>query len=132
MLPVRFAANMAATDHDTLGDFVREERTKQHLRLRELATRLELAPSYISDIENNRRVPSEDVLLAIAKELGVNFEDLMARAGRLGSDAERNLRRRPVATTLFRKIYETGLDDADIQKLVKRVEQMGRDKESGR
>lgn len=106
---------MSNTPHETLGERLR--RARGDMKLRELARRLGLAPSYLSDIENDRRIPSEQVLGELATELGVDFEELMALAGRVGTQAERFLRRSPAATTLFRKIYERKLTEAEIQTL---------------
>ncbi len=123
--PVRSAANMA---DNSLGDFVRDGRSALNLRLRELARRLDVTPSYVSDIENNRRVPSEDVLTRIADVLNLSFEELVARAGRLGTDAERYMRETPVATTLFRKISDEKLTEDEIRDLLNRVADLRRDR----
>jgi transcriptional regulator with XRE-family HTH domain len=111
----------------TLGDVVRDGRTAKDMKLRELARRLEVTPSYVSDIENDRRVPSEDVLARIAGELDLDLEDLVARSGRLGSSAERYMRDTPAATTLFRRISAERLDEGEIQQLLRRVEQLRSD-----
>jgi transcriptional regulator with XRE-family HTH domain len=121
---VRSAANMAEAHHQTLGDSIRAARTDKGMKLRELARRVDRTPSYISDIENDRRIPSEDVLRHIAEELDLDFEELMARAGRFGSDAERYLRRSPAATTLFRRIQERNLNDAEIRQLMEGIDDL--------
>lgn len=72
----------------TLGEVIREARTIQDTRLRELARRLGVTPSYISDIENDRRVPSEEILRKIAAALTLDFEDLIA-VGRTPSNGDR-------------------------------------------
>lgn len=126
--PVRCAANMA--DKQTLGEFIKERRAALDMRLRELARRLDVTPSYVSDIENDRRVPSEDVLRRIAIELELDPDNLVARSGRIGTDAERYLRQTPAATTLFRRISEEKLTDEELHGLLERVEEMRPDKES--
>lgn len=123
---VRCTANMA---DKTLGDLVRDRRAALDMRLRELARRLEVTPSYVSDIENDRRVPSEDVLGRIAVVLDLPLEQLLAHAGRLGNDAERYLRQTPVATTLFRRISEENLNEDEIRDLMNRVQQLRPDRE---
>ena len=124
------AAHMA--DKQTLGDLIKNRRVELDIKLRELARRLEVTPSYVSDIEYNRRVPSEDVLGRIATELQLNLDDLVALSGRIGSDAERYLRETPAATTLFRRVAERKLDDDQIKKLMKRVEQISPEDDEGR
>jgi transcriptional regulator with XRE-family HTH domain len=60
----------------TLGQFIREERDKRDISLRELARRLKITPPFLSDIELGRRFPSEDTLKAIAKEFDIDMEKL--------------------------------------------------------
>jgi transcriptional regulator with XRE-family HTH domain len=126
---VRWKANMAEPGRKTVGETIREARTGRRMPLRELARRIELTPSYISDIENDRRIPSEDALHRISDVLLLDFEDLMARAGRFGTDAERYLRRTPAATTLFRRIHEENLTDDEIRQLTQRIEELRRNEE---
>ncbi|MGO9600375.1 MAG: helix-turn-helix domain-containing protein [Isosphaeraceae bacterium] len=112
----------------SLGDIIRETRLAKPLGLRELAKTLGITPSYLSDIENDRRVPSEDVLRKIASVLDLNVDHLLAAAGRFGENAERYLKRTPSVGVLFRRISEEGLREADIQKLVEEVDKLGKDK----
>ena len=109
----------------SLGEVIREARVAKG-SLREFAKRLDITPSYMSDIENDRRIPAEDVLKKIAELLGLDFDDLMARAGRFGDDAERYMRRHPTAGVLFRQISEANLADDDLVKLLKKAEELGR------
>ena len=53
---------MAEKRSKTLGDVIREARVAAKKGLREFSRDLGIAPSYQSDIENDRRVPAEDVL----------------------------------------------------------------------
>lgn len=121
---VRFPAHMADT---TLGEVVRTARVNAGISLRQLAIRLGVTPSYVSDIENDRRVPSEDVLGRIAQELNLDRADLLARAGRLQADADRYMRGTPAATTLFRRITEERFDEAKIRKVMERVDELSRE-----
>ena len=116
---------MADTDGRSLGEVLRSRRVETDVSLRDLAKKLGLAPSYVSDIENDRRVPSEDVLQRLAAELGLRFDDLMARAGRFGDDAERYMKQHPAAGALFRRISDKRLPDEDLKKLLTTVEKMG-------
>jgi transcriptional regulator with XRE-family HTH domain len=108
----------------TLGDVIREARVNAKKGLREFSRNLEIAPSYQSDIENDRRVPAEDVLKKIAEALSLNFDELMALAGRFGEEAERFLRRTPEAGKLFRKITEKNLSDSAIRRISEGVDKL--------
>lgn len=108
----------------TLGECIRDARVAKKLSLRDVTSVLEIAPSYLSDIENDRRVPSEDVLRSLSKHLDLDFDDLMARAGRLGDKAERYLKRTPAAGVLFRRISESNLAPEQVERLVKQVDKL--------
>lgn len=119
--PVRCTANMA-DNAKGLGETIRTARIAKGLGLRETAKSLDIAPSYLSDIETDRRAPSDDVMQRIATLLQIEFDDLMARAGRVGEEAERLLKRQPAAGVLFRRLAETGASGDDIERLLKQYE----------
>lgn len=121
---------MANTDK-SLGTVIRDARVKSGRSLREFAKLLGITPSYQSDIENDRRVPAEDVLKKTAELLGLNFEELMALAGRIGEDAQRYLRRQPAAGVLFRKLTETNAPEALLRKMIEEAEEAKRKEKEG-
>ena len=106
-----------------LGDIINMARVEKHLGLRALARELEITPSYLSDIENNRRIPSEAVLRDLASALDLDFDRLMQRAGRVGEDVEQYLRRERLAGQLFRRIAASQLDEQALEDLLARVEE---------
>jgi transcriptional regulator with XRE-family HTH domain len=112
----------------TLGQVVRDARVAAGGSLREFARTLGITPSYQSDIENDRRIPSEDVLKKIAGLLSLDFKDLMALGGRFGDDAERYLRRHPTAGALFRKLSETNAPEDVLRKMLQEAEEIERKK----
>lgn len=114
--------------NQSLGDLIREARVAKGFGLRELARKIGKTPSYLSDIENDRRVPAEDVLQDIARLLDLDFDELMARAGRFGEEAVRYMMKTPAAGMLFRKISEHKLPEEQLQELAARVEQLAKKK----
>jgi transcriptional regulator with XRE-family HTH domain len=112
----------------TLGTIIRDARVQTGRSLREFAKQLGITPSYESDIENDRRVPAEEVLKKIADSLNLKFEEIMALAGRLGDDVERYLRRQPAAGTLFRKLTETNASENLLRKMIETVENQNQEK----
>ena len=60
----------------TLGDRIRELREKNDLSLRELAAKVDVSASFISDIELGRRNPSDKRIEQIALLLGASLDDL--------------------------------------------------------
>lgn len=110
----------------TLGEVLRDARVAKDLKLRELARRLQIAPSYLSDIENDRRIPSEELIQPMAQQLDLSFDELMAMAGRLGETAEQYVRRHPAAGVLLRKASEAGLSDRELRRMIEDIEKRQR------
>jgi transcriptional regulator with XRE-family HTH domain len=107
-----------AQDNRTLGEVIRDARAKLKLSLRDVAKKLDITPSYLSDIENDRRIPSEDVLRRLSKFLQLDYDDLMARAGRFGEDAVRYMMKTPAAGVLFRRLAEGKATNETVNKLL--------------
>src|SRR6476659_8906557 len=70
------AARLEGERHVALGERLREERTDRGLSLRELARRLEVSPSLLSQIETGRIQPSVRTLYAVVSELGVSLDEV--------------------------------------------------------
>jgi transcriptional regulator with XRE-family HTH domain len=71
-------SNGAGTASSPLGERLRKERDRFGLSLRELARRLEVSPSLVSQIELGKIQPSVRTLYAIVSELGVSLDELFA------------------------------------------------------
>lgn len=63
-------------DPETLGTKLREERLRQDIALRELARRVGVSPSLISQIERGLVSPSVGTLWSMATELGLIMDEL--------------------------------------------------------
>lgn len=103
-----------------LGPVVREARVSAGWSIRALAEKLHISAGYLADIENDRRIPSEDVLHRIADTLSLDFEDLAATAGQIGLAGRVLLRRSPEAVRLVRICATLG--DEAIGRLRKAAE----------
>lgn len=68
-------------DLDRIGEHLREERTKKGLSQRELARRLGLSASLISQLESGMSKPSVGTLYAIVTELGVSLDQVIRGEG---------------------------------------------------
>ena len=66
-----------ADDLDGIGDRLREERTKAGISQRELARRLGLSASLISQLESGVSKPSVGTLYAIVTELGLSLDRMI-------------------------------------------------------
>jgi transcriptional regulator with XRE-family HTH domain len=74
------AAQGVSSSDDSLGARLRAERERSGLTLRELARRLEVSPSLVSQIETGKSQPSVRTLYAIVTELGISLDELFAPA----------------------------------------------------
>lgn len=108
----------------TLGQQIRDARVNAGHSLRAFARELDLSPSYMNDIEHDRRVPSETVLLQVANLLELNADRLLATAGRVGEGAERYLKANPTAGVLFRRVSDAGLPEEQLERLLRQAEKM--------
>ena len=64
-----------------LGDYLKEQRVKARLSLRQLSDLAGVSNPYLSQIERGLRRPSAEVLQQIAKALRISAEQLYVRAG---------------------------------------------------
>jgi transcriptional regulator with XRE-family HTH domain len=65
---------------DDVGRRIREHREQSNLSLRELARRLGISPSAISQIETGKSRPSVSTLYSIVTELGMSLDELFSGA----------------------------------------------------
>jgi transcriptional regulator with XRE-family HTH domain len=83
------------------GEYLREkrERLRQEDRrysLRKVAGRIGVEPAYLSKIERNETAPpSEATTVKLAKELGEDPDVLLAMGGKVSSDLQEIIRKRP-------------------------------------
>jgi len=97
---------------------LRAERERHGISLRELARRLEISPSAISQIETGRARPSVATLWAIVTELGMSLDDLFAdergAAPQAAPDAPAEAREALALATGVRWERLTADDDPDV------------------
>ncbi len=84
-------ADPGAPDEGALGARLRQERDRRGLTLRELARRLDVSPSLVSQIETGKTQPSVRTLYAIVSELGVSLDEIFTPTGEeaVGRSGER-------------------------------------------
>ena len=117
---------------ESLGEQIRQARVAKGLGLRELARLIDKAPSYVSDIEYDRRVPSEAVLHSLCDALDLDFDKMQMLTGRLGEEADRFLRRQPAAGLLLRRVQERGFNGEDLHRVIEQVERIAEEKKRGK
>ena len=66
---------------ESLGDYLREQRSLAQMSLRQLAEQSDVSNPYLSQIERGLRRPSAEVLQQIARALKISVESLYVKAG---------------------------------------------------
>lgn len=64
-------------DKHFIGSNIRKERRQKHIRQTELAKNSGISNSYLSDIENNRTIPSLKTLLRICTALDTDLSKML-------------------------------------------------------
>ena len=108
------------------GSYIRErrEKLKKHdnsFSVRQVAGRIEVEPSFLSKVERGEVAPpSEAKILRLANELGEDPDVLLALAGKVSSDLQAVVRKRPeLFGKLLREMRE--MPDHAILRLVREV-----------
>src|SRR3954467_89754 len=70
---------------ESLGDYLKEQRSNARLSLRQLAEQAGVSNPYLSQIERGLRKPSAEVLQQLASALRVSTPVMYLRAGLLGA-----------------------------------------------
>jgi transcriptional regulator with XRE-family HTH domain len=74
-------ADLWEARREALGAFIREQRQRANLSLRQLAEKTSLSNPYLSQVERGLHQPSIRALKAISDALNLSAETLMAQAG---------------------------------------------------
>ena len=111
-------------DKEPFGAFIRRKREEKDLGLREMAKKIGVSPTYLSKCERDEfSPPSEDRVRAIAKELGCDVDDMLARAGRVSSDISDIIKRHPVELAALLRTTK-GMSVDDISRLANEAEKV--------
>ncbi len=108
------------------GQFVREKREAiqkddRAFSLRQVAKRIGVEPSYLSKVERGEQPPpSEAKILALAEALGEDPDVLLALAGKVSSDLQEAIKKRPqLFAQLIRDLKD--MPDQAVLRLVREV-----------
>lgn len=108
------------------GDHIRQRREElkaenRDFSVRKVAARIGVEPSYLSKIERGEQAPpSEEKIKVLAEVLGEDRDVLLALAGKVSSDLQEAIRRRPLLfAELIREIRD--MPDHAVLRLVREV-----------
>lgn len=110
----------------SFGTFVRKRREKLRdgnaiFSLRQVADRVGIEPAYLSKIERDESAPpGEETIRSIARELSEDADMLLAMAGKVSSDLQEAIRRRPMMfAELIRQLKD--MPDHAVLRVVREV-----------
>ncbi|GAB3652299.1 helix-turn-helix transcriptional regulator [Actinocorallia lasiicapitis] len=72
---------MASSKVGSIGEYIREQRQRAKISLRQLAEQTGVSNPYLSQVERGLRKPSAEILQQIAKGLRISAEVLYVQAG---------------------------------------------------
>lgn len=108
------------------GKYIRQKREtllaeNPEYSVRKVAARIEVEPSYLSKVERGQEAPmSEAKIVALAEVLGEDPDVLLALAGKVSSDLQEVIRKRPkLFADLIRQIKD--LPDHAVLRIVREV-----------
>ena len=107
---------------EPFGTFIRKFRIKKNIGQRELANKINIAPSYLNDIEKNKRTaPKKELIKKISDVLEINLEFLYDLAGssknKIAPDIEEFILNNPIISSLLRTIKENKISNNEIEQL---------------
>ena len=107
---------------EKFGAFIRRERGAKEIGLREMAKMIGVSPTYQSKVERDEiPPPAEDKVKAIAKIIGCDTDDLLARAGRVSTDISNIIKRHPVELAALLRTTK-GLTAEEIARLTRQAQ----------
>jgi transcriptional regulator with XRE-family HTH domain len=106
----------------TLGTTIRGARTARDATLRDIAEALDISVPTVSEIELDRRIPSETLLRNIARTLELDSDELRALAGKLTDEEIGYIKKNPTALKLLIAMMVADFGTKETTKLVKQVE----------
>lgn len=114
-------------DASSFGATVRRLREDKKIGLRKFAQLVGMSPTYLSKVERDEfNPPSEEKVIAIAKALGQDADELLALAGRLSSDLTDIIQRHPREMATFLRAAN-GLSAQEMQRLADEARRLKND-----
>ena len=108
---------MTGSESAKFGATVRRERERLEIGLREMAKMISVSPTYLSKVERDEfPPPAEDKVLAIAKIIERDPDELLALAGKVASDLTDIIRQSPREMASFLR-SASGLTVEEMKKL---------------
>lgn len=117
-------ANIAYMNGPHLGEEIRRLRLQAGFTLRGLAADLQVSAAHLSDIEHNRRRPSETLLRKIAlklRKVGATYESLEQLISGIDTKTREWAATTPGARSLLRRLLETDRNPQEIHRALEKL-----------
>ena len=106
----------------TFGSYIRKLRIENDIGQRELAKKIDIAPSYLNDIEKNKRAAPKNVIIRkISLILNADLDLLNDLAGSskktIPPDINEYIEENPKIISLIRAIKKNNLDNSELEKI---------------
>ena len=85
----------------SFGDLLKHLRRKEGIGIKRLGPRLNISYTYISKLENNKVIPSDDVIGRIAHYFRYDLDELLMSANQIPDDIRKILRENPKEAAEF-------------------------------
>ena len=110
------------------GGRIRELRKLKDISLRDFADMVEIDFTYLSKIENGKvDPPSEEKIIAMAKKLEVDAEELLSLAGKIsGEQIRKAVEANPDVGILLRKLQSRNLTNDQVKDMLNIVSRKGK------
>lgn len=103
---------------EEFGAFVRRERERRGISLRDMAKRIGVSPTYQSKVERGEfPPPAEDKVKRIAEIIECNSDRLLALAGRVASELTEIIKRQPTEFAVLLRTAKS-LSPQRIERLI--------------
>ena len=104
------------------GAFIRHERGKREIGLREMAKKIGVSPAYLSKVERDEfPPPAEDKVRKIAEIFNIDVDVLLARAGKVSSDLSEIIREHPRELAALLRTTK-GMSQGDVENMARKAE----------
>ena len=112
--------------NENFGALIREKRLNLGIGQRELAKKIGIAPSYLNDIEKEKRTaPKLAIIKKLSKHLETNLDELNDLAGvskkKLAPDISEYIEKNPKIVSLIRSIKNNNLKEIEIESIEKSI-----------
>jgi len=110
----------------TFGSYIRSLRIKNGIGQRELAKKIEISPSYLNDLEKNKRnAPKVELIKKLSILLKADLELLYDLAGNsnesIPPDISQYVKNNPKIISLMRSLKNSNFNEDEIESLIKKI-----------